>query len=233
MDNVRVKKNEDKEYEVRWTSNNEKFTMTLDETMNVEALIHKIDKPLQMATFCSGMVELYYPGLSQVVRKIVKEYIKLEEQKAKINYVPKKKVPEIRALLKSDTPTKIKKESSINIVEPKPNTKNTKENLIKEAQTEIKKEHKQETPSKPTTKTSPKTPAIKTIKSRPVMTKEISYIKLNFLHNKPLNTPENKKLCDICKAVCRIETINDNKEDTTYLCPLCFSKKERIHKKKY
>ncbi|GAB6456022.1 hypothetical protein bcgnr5390_12430 [Bacillus luti] len=243
MENVKVTKKENNSYEVRWTSNNGNFLMTLDENINVEALTHRIDKPLQLATFCSGMTELYYPGLSQVILKIVKEYVKLEEHKAKINHVQKKKLPEIRALLTSETPAKIKKENPIKIVEPKPNTVITKETTKKEHLV-IQERQKPDNPKqnikkdkpiapKQSPNITPKKPAITTIKRTPVIKTMVSYIKLNFLHDKPRNTPETKKLCDQCKALGKVETKNDNKENTTYLCPLCFNKKERTLSKKY
>lgn len=243
MENVRVTKKENKVYEVRWTSNNGKFIMTLDESMKVEALIHKIDKPLQMATFCSGMTELYYPGLSQVILKIVKEYVKLEEHKAKINHVQKKNLPEIRALLKSEKVTKIKKEKPVKIVEPKPNTIITKATTKKEHPL-IQERQKPDNPKqnikkdksiapKQSSNATPKKPVITTSKRTPVTKTMVSYIKLNFLHDKPRNTPETKKLCDQCKALGKVETKNDNKENTTYLCPLCFKKKEKFLSKKH
>ncbi|WP_336769662.1 hypothetical protein [Bacillus bombysepticus] len=81
MENVKISRTVNLDYEVRWTSYNGNFLMTINTDMRIDALSHRKDNPFRVASFSSGMIEEYYPGLCSAVLTLVKEHTKVEEHK--------------------------------------------------------------------------------------------------------------------------------------------------------
>ncbi|MFJ8528409.1 hypothetical protein [Bacillus sp. NPDC094106] len=203
MKNINIEREKDDSYSVTWETETERFSMSLDKDLNPKVMCQKIIGKMHLASFSHSLIEHYHPGLAKVVANIVKEHNKLKEKEARKNAIKKKKVTEIRALLKESKKAEIKEIKNI---------ENTSKSEDKPKVEQV---------------TKPTTPII--VPELPKK-KNITYIRLNFLKETNNNSIETQRNCDNCGALCSADKNENNENDTSYLCPLCFKKKERQKK---